>query len=339
MNTTEFEQMETKDSYMLLLNLAMVDTNSINLWNDLAKKSYCHFQFNDKIEDEFEIFNNWNNEKNAIPNNKFLSNLFYGLRLNNVDQKKAHDYLNIALIDFFLFLTENIYLRITSNLIKDKNFSTIYNHFIDGQEAYWFDLLMHKMQSYVKIDYSKFEKYTKIYKEFYQNPAKILRLLEEELTITFNNKQHVNLKNIFHDNCENMILDTSEKIVIGINTSGSIYAISQILKQKNPYNYTLILFGGLNALYDTYGQKHKDYYKQLSKQKVKLVCVYSSYGFQYESTLKYELNIHLLDENYYSPFTLKTHNYQLYYYIFLHCLKKTPNIINIMAEKCKVITI
>jgi len=335
MGKNEIKSMYGKDCYLLLLNLVINRNNEhdVNLWNKYAAKSLSSLKFNENIEDEFEIFNKWNDMKKMIPSNKFLQYLFYGARLDNINQEKAHDYLNYVICDFFLFLTENMYHRFTYEYLQNNNVNTIYTPLFDGKESYWFSLVMHKIQSYVKIDYSQYKKHTQKFNDFSENPVHILVSLEQELTKIFKNNNELNTlpTNVFNiSNYTSTKLDTSEKIVIGIGSLGCSTAMANVLKQENPSEYKLILFGGgNNLLCSKIHEWYKDYYQSLTEKNINFVCFF----VMDEKPHTKNTRLQTLNKHYYSPYTPQHYNDSGYDVVFLHCLKKTPNFIKTIVQE------
>lgn len=335
------KQMYAKDSYLLFSNLVMTDQKK---WEEIKNKSGSSLTWSVDINKDFEVFKNWNTQQKRgdsflsnlfyganheqITQKKrcdvFLSNLFYGANLEHVDQEKAITYLTRAVYDFYFFLAENMYHRLIMEKLTDeekKQLSVSYEHLF-ANEVQMCEALESKLSvlnisldKQVEQDVKKrlAEEQTIEKNEVADNFSQVLSSMEIKLEKL--SKQACPRNSFFNTSSEQEIVG-DEKVIFGIDTMGSSYAISKLLKHEQKETFKLILIGGQNAVWDFFTSSESRYYSELTEANINFTC----YTLAGENVPR---NNHFkkLSRSDYSPCPL--HNYKscIYDLIFLHCIK------------------
>ena len=268
------KQIYAKDGYLLLLNLVMHDKQE---WEKIVKQSKSSLEWDSSIAEKFRGFESekgWNRLKKREKG--FLDRLFYGANLDSVNVAKAKNYLTYIVYDFFFFLAENLYHSLAEEKFEKLPvlFDKIYKPLpIDIK---WFaelektlrHLLDENESDYIrgKIKKWNLESNSKNF-EFYQ----AMLVLKQKLQEIFDEEIDLNQYNIFTTSEKTEL--TEKKIIIGVGTMGSIYAINKVIKSGEKKE-KLYLFGGVNALWDSYAGCKTRLWEKLEERGIDFVCYF-----------------------------------------------------------------
>lgn len=338
------KQMYAKDAYFLLTNLIMDE----KVW-----KSYQPgFEWNANVEKEFKMFVTWPQGYNE----KFLSKLFYGARTDHIDKAKATRYLTFILYDFHLFLAENMYNRLINDS-KFKS-ATIYRPVFENEIDIFdkiINKLTHlgitldsKVEGDVKSTYMTFfpasenTKYRDyfireesalekvfgkedgLYWKFFPENTKYtnyftkhLANLESVLTKMFATEITIP-KNVFSNHSNEKPIDVNDKVVYGIDSMGTYYAIEALtqLPDKEAKKFRFASIGGQNRLWNFTNREPSSLYNKLIKKNIEFKC------FVPEEVDMIWGDDHFvrLEAKDFQPLPIRDYRSCYYDRIFLHCL-------------------